>query len=75
MKMKKSYGLVFGLVAVFVLTACGGGGGGGGSSPTVDYKDISYYVPEGVQVLKPNAVSEKANLFLAGEHGEVSGFF
>ena len=75
MKMKKSYGLVFGLVAVFVLTACGGGGGGGSSSSTVDYKDISYYVPEGVQVLKPNAVSEKANLFLAGEHGEVSGFF
>jgi hypothetical protein len=74
MKLNKRYITVFGLVVVFLLTACGGGGGGSSSS-TVDFQDISYHVPEGVKVLAPNASKEKSKLFLAGENGEVSGFF
>lgn len=76
MNVKKMYKKVF-LVAVslFALTACGGSGGGGSSSTTIDFKDISYHVPEGVKVLNPNALSDKSKLFLAGENGDVSGFF
>jgi hypothetical protein len=74
MKLHKSYITVLGLVALLGFTACGGGGGGSSDS-TVDFKDISYHVPVGVKVLTPNASSEKSKLFLAGENGEVSGFF
>ncbi len=74
MKRQKKGIKFMSLVAVIILTACGGGGGGGSSS-TIDFKDVSYHVPDEMKVLNPNALSDKSKLFLSDKGGNVAGFF
>jgi len=72
MNLRKNYVVALGTAVALLLTACGEDGGGAPS--TVDYKDISYHIPNGVNVADSKAGSESKLLTTAGNES-VAGFF
>jgi len=74
MNLRKNYVVALGTAVALMLTACGEDGGGGGRPSTVDFKDISYHIPDGVEVDDSKAGSE-SKLLTTSDDESVAGFF